>query len=43
MGFISNSENSQWSQYHPDLNPRTKQYTAIHKIALLTPDNIVVA
>jgi len=43
MGFISISENSQWSQYHPDLKTRTKFYTAMHKIALLTPDHIVVA
>jgi hypothetical protein len=43
MGIISISENSQWSQYHPDLKPRTKLYTAMHNIALLTPDHIAVA
>jgi len=43
MEFISISEKRQWSHYHPDLKPRTKQYTAMHKIALLTPDHIVVA
>jgi len=43
MEFISISAISQWSQYHPDLKPKKKQYAAMHKIALLTPGHIVVA